>query len=86
MAGQGRHDADDLALHPGLVLSRHRPAGLQQAVLDQTARVNYRSVLNHGLHEDVDGRVDVSGGRANEGHDALVGRSLEVVQTFPMSR
>ena len=33
-----RHDPDDLALQPGLVRGRRRPAGLQPSVLDQTAR------------------------------------------------
>src|SRR4029453_4197210 len=36
--------------------------------------------------EDVDGRGDVSGGGANGGRDALVARSLEVIQTRPVSR
>jgi|SoiMethySBSTD1v2_1073268.scaffolds.fasta_scaffold1086895_1 hypothetical protein len=38
------------------------------------------------LHQDVDGRVDVSSGHVNGGHDALVARSLEGVQTCPVSR
>jgi hypothetical protein len=38
------------------------------------------------LHQDVDGRVDVSTGQVNGGHDALVARSLEGVQTCPVSR
>jgi hypothetical protein len=38
------------------------------------------------LHQDVDGCVDVSCGHVNGGHDALVARSLEGVQTCPVSR
>jgi hypothetical protein len=49
-------------------------------------RVNLRSVLRPGRHQDVDGRLDVSGGRANGSDDALVARSLEGVQTCPVSR
>jgi hypothetical protein len=36
------------------------------------------------LYQDVDGCVDVSCGRVNGGHDPLVARSLEGIQTFPV--
>jgi hypothetical protein len=36
-AGRCRHDPNDLALRPGLVPGRRRPADLQPSVLDQTA-------------------------------------------------
>src|SRR5215218_11204888 len=45
-----------------------------------------RSVLCLGLDEDVDGGVVVSCGRANGGHDALAARSVEGVNTCPVSR
>ena len=47
---------------------------------------SFCSVLSPRVHEDVDGRVDFPGGGANGGRDALVARSLEGIQTRPMSR
>jgi hypothetical protein len=38
------------------------------------------------VHEDVNGRIDFSGRGANGGRDALVARSLEGIQTCPVSR
>ena len=36
VAGQCRHDPDDLAVQPGLVRGRSRPAGVRPPILDQT--------------------------------------------------
>lgn len=72
----------DRARYSTIARSPHG-SGCNSAAVQRSHRVGIRQRRRSALvlrFQDVDGRVEITCGRADGGHDALVPRSLEMVQ------